>query len=200
MFLWCGCTSSTRQHMLSVFKILTTSQQERVSLCFICLSPLSRLCHGHESLPMKISVCLQMQSLLCVSVLPGGVTDACRVPDSGTASSGRLCLCACVLLFKVGLSFKCCKRTFIRSLNWSWSLNINVCRNFRKPCLMSDSETLKAASNNTVSTDDNLCVVCLHLFGSVCADKYNNDCIIFTLPRASIKKLFFLLHEDLLQK
>lgn len=34
---WCGCTSGTRQHMLPVVKILTLSQQERVSSCFIYL-------------------------------------------------------------------------------------------------------------------------------------------------------------------
>lgn len=64
------------------------------------------------------------------------------------------------------------------------------------------SDTLKTAcmeSNNTVSTDDNLFVVRVHLFGSVCADIQNDNISCFSL---SVFRLlsFILIHEDLFSK
>lgn len=82
MFLWCGCTSSIRQHMLPVFKILTMSEQERVFVLYLPYSvcPLSSLCHGHESPLMEI-LCKYRSfsaSLRCQRT----VMDACCVQNS----------------------------------------------------------------------------------------------------------------------
>lgn len=61
MFLCRGCTSSTRQHMLPVFKILSIFQQERALsffIYFIPFLPCGVCVMGMKSPEMKISVSL----------------------------------------------------------------------------------------------------------------------------------------------
>lgn len=51
MFLWCGCSSSARQHVLLVLKILNMPQQERVSFSFPTVefvSQAQKSCDGGE--------------------------------------------------------------------------------------------------------------------------------------------------------
>lgn len=100
VFSWCGCTSSTRQHVLPIFKILTTSRQERVSSCFIhlfqflpcwvCVTGMKvfrwRSAFVCKYRRFSASLCCQAASRMLV---------VCQIAGQ-LVHSGRLCICMCL--------------------------------------------------------------------------------------------------------